>query len=65
MKLRVAVLSVGLAAFVLGCGSTKYVNDTRSQTTGQELVDLEKAHKDGIITEREYNQQKKKILNRK
>jgi hypothetical protein len=29
---------------------------------GQELSDLDKAYKDGIITEKEYNKAKKEIL---
>jgi hypothetical protein len=31
---------------------------------GQQLLDLEKSYKDGVITEREYNRLKKAIINK-
>ena len=34
----------------------------RQVTTGQELIDLDKAHKDGLITDKEYKKNKEKIL---
>jgi len=50
----------------VGCGSggskTTTVQETRTTTVGQELLDLEKAYKAGVISERQYNQQKQKIL---
>ena len=55
------VTSLGLS----GCGrkSTSKVETTTITTTlGQELVDLQQAHEKGIITEKEYNDLKKKVI---
>lgn len=59
----VIVLSTSLG----GCGGGGARTNVKatSTTVGQELMDLEKAYKDGIITEKEYHSQKKKILKRK
>jgi hypothetical protein len=35
---------------------------TVTTTLGQELQDLEKAYKDGIITEKEYDKAKKRLI---
>jgi hypothetical protein len=47
-------------------GGTKTTVQNRSQTydvtLGQQLLDLQKAYDAGIITEPEYNSQKKKLL---
>ena len=59
----IIVLMVGISFMGCGGGGAKVKQSTT--TVGQELVDLEKAYKDGIITEKQYNDQKKKILNRK
>ena len=55
------VTSLGLS----GCGrkSTSKVETTTITTTlGQELVDLQQAYEKGIITEKEYNDLKKKTM---
>ncbi len=53
------VTSLGLS----GCGrkSTATVKTT-SVTLGQELVDLQQAYEKGIISEKEYNDLKKKAM---
>ena len=68
MKTLRLILLAGLIAFaptLIGCGGGGAAVETRSTTKGQELMDLEKAYEDGIITEKEYNKQKKQILKRK
>lgn len=53
----VVTLSLGLTA----CGgSTTTVKQTETQ--GQQLLDLQEAYDKGVITEKEYNSTKKKIL---
>jgi len=53
----VVAMSLGLAA----CGgSTTTVQQTETQ--GQQLMDLKEAYDSGVITEKEYNETKKKIL---
>jgi hypothetical protein len=41
------------------------VAETSAQTLGQELIDLKKAYDMGIISEREYNETKQKIIEKK
>ena len=55
------VLSVGLTA---GCGGRKTTANVQTTTTtlGQELVDLQQAYEKGIISEKEYNDLKKKAM---
>ncbi len=65
-------LAVAGALTLSGClglhfgGGTKTTMQTRSQTynvtLGQQLIDLQKAYDAGIITEAQYNSQKKKLL---
>jgi len=52
------------AISLTGCGGGGATMEARSTTTGQELMDLDKAYKDGIITEKEYESKKKEIMKR-
>jgi DUF917 family protein len=54
-----------LGAGFIGCGGGGADIKTSNTTVGQELMDLEKAYKNNIITEKEYNKTKSKILKRK
>ena len=59
----VAVLFCGIA--IVGCGGgtdVKTETSSYSTTLGQELQDLENAYKKGIITEKEYNNAKKSLI---
>ena len=49
---------------IIGCGGggANVRQDTYSTTLGQELQDLDEAYKTGIITEKEYNQAKDKLI---
>jgi hypothetical protein len=52
----------------MACGGgtkTDVVSETSITTLGQELQDLDKAYKDGIITEKEYNKAKEKLIKKK
>ena len=61
MLLGSSVLAGVLSACSLGGGDETTVQ-TRSTTTGQELMDLKAAYDRGIITERQYEQQREKLL---
>ena len=65
-KLGVLIL-IGLMVVSLnlsGCGGKKQTveNTTTTTTLGQELVDLQQAYEKGIITEKQYNDLKKKAI---
>lgn len=53
-----------ITAMLIGCGGGGATVQASSTTQGQELVDLKKALDEGIITQQEYDSNKKKILNR-
>ena len=46
-------------------GEAKVKATTRTTTLGQELQDLDAAHRQGIITDEEYEKKKKELLDRK
>lgn len=47
-----------------GGGGAKVSTESHSTTIGQELLDLDKAYQNGLISEKEYNQARKKIMSR-
>lgn len=58
-----ALATTLLLAACSGGGSTvKSSNEVRATTTGQELLDLKAARDAGAITEDEYQEQRRKIL---
>ncbi|MDZ3822030.1 MAG: hypothetical protein U0S76_00335 [Pseudoxanthomonas sp.] len=60
-------LALALATSVAGCwgGGAEVRNSTRSTTVGQELIDLERAHGQGLLDQREYERQRRRILRRR
>lgn len=59
--LAVALGCLALAPAVLtGCGSTTKVQ--QSHSVGQQLQDLDKSYKDGVITQKEYERLKRRII---
>lgn len=62
---RVLVLSfaaafVGIGLAGCGGGGSEIVNN--SSTMGEELMDLKQAHESGVISDKEYERAKRKIL---
>jgi len=64
-------LAAAVAFFASGCSSsstdtssTETAVPSSTATTGQELIDLEKAHSSDIITQEEYDKKKEEILQR-
>jgi len=45
-----------------GGGGAKVESSVSTQTLGQQLIDLEKAYKEGVITEKEYKKAKEGLL---
>ncbi len=59
------LVALSLAMSVLsGCVSTRKVQATESASVGQQLQDLDKAYKDGIITQKEYERLKKSVISK-
>jgi hypothetical protein len=59
------LIGILLASFtVSGCGGRKQTTtvETTNTTLGQELIDLQQAYDKGIITEKQYNDLKKKAM---
>ncbi len=67
-RLRIVAMIAFSCLFAVsaGCGGggARVKAKTTTTTVGQELLDLDKAYKQGVISEREYNRAKKKILAR-
>jgi len=72
MKIFVLSLLIVSGAGLAGCcgspgeggkGGTAEVT-VKKHTTGQELIDLQKAHENGAIDDEEYEKQKEAILER-
>ena len=60
----VAMMTVA-ALFMTGCGGgteVKSEQSTYSTTLGQELQDLEDSYKKGIITQKQYEEAKEKLI---
>jgi len=61
---RIAVILIGIiisTASITACGGSKTVQNTNTQTYGQEMLDLKKAYDEGAMSEKEYNNAKKAI----
>jgi len=69
VRILALVLAVILCVAFVACGSGK--KETKAEpinvttTLGQELQDLDKAYKDGIITEKEYEKAKKALIEKR
>jgi hypothetical protein len=57
------MMMIGTLSFI-GCGGggAELRTQTYTKTLGRELMDLHDSYKKGIITEKEYNEAKKKLL---
>jgi len=70
IALAATLLFSGCFSLRLGGGSSKKMTtenktETTNVTLGQQLIDLKKAYDAGLISEREYNSQRKKLLSGK
>ena len=65
LRLRVFALSIAALAGCWGGGAdVRNSNINRSTTVGQELIDLQRAYDQGLISEREYERARRRILKR-
>lgn len=60
----IAIIVTIMVSGMAGCGGggAKLQSESYSTTLGQELKDLDDAYKKGIITEKEYETSKKKLI---
>ena len=58
------ICTIFLCATLISCGGggAKVESTVTTQTLGQQLIDLDKAYKEGVITEKEYNKAKKALM---
>ena len=61
-RIRLFTLMLLVTFSLTGCGGGGAKVETRTTTTGQELLDLDKAYKEGLLTEKEYDKKKKEIM---
>jgi uncharacterized membrane protein len=66
-RVAAAVVMLALVVSLAGCcGGSKTVEQTpvnvQTQTTGEQLTDLQKAYESGAINEQQYNKMKQDII---
>ena len=61
-RMRLFALMLLMTFSLTGCGGGGATMEARTTTTGQELLDLDKAYKAGLMTEKEYDKKKKEIM---
>jgi len=60
-KVILGATVIALALSLTACGGTNTTVE-QTETQGRQLMDLKEAYDKGVITEKEYNSTKKKIL---
>jgi len=68
-RVTAAFVMLALVASLAGCcGGSKTVEKTpvnvQTQTTGDQLIDLQKAYQSGAIDEKQYNKMKQEIIDK-
>ena len=61
-RLAILVLTVLTAGFTSGCFSSSEPPNKPQASVGQQLTDLDRAYREGIITEKEYQKLRKAII---
>jgi hypothetical protein len=65
---KIAVISVlllgGVALYGCGGGGAKMETTTTTVTLGKQLMDLDKAYKEGAVDEKQYKSSKKALLDK-
>lgn len=56
------LFAVALVTLFVGCSSTKVVRGPLEVTIGQQLIDLKEARDNGVLSAREYDSQRKRLI---
>ncbi len=59
---RSTLLVVCTAVVLAGCSSNRLLHAPVDVTIGQQLIDLKKAHAGGALSDREYAEQRRKLI---
>lgn len=57
-----SLLAVAFSAFLSSCFSSSKVNTKNEASVGRQLTELNMAHQQGIVTDKEYVRLKKRII---
>jgi hypothetical protein len=58
------IVTLNVLPVLSGCASRTRMEVSQSASVGQQLQDLEKSYKDGIISKKEYDRLKKALINK-
>lgn len=62
MNNRFALLAGLVGLSLTGCGGHDVVRPTVDVSIGQQLIDLKRAHEGGALSQREYERQRKTLI---
>ncbi|HAF54815.1 MAG TPA: hypothetical protein DCL01_06285 [Thauera sp.] len=62
MNTRLALLAGLLGLSLTGCGGHEVVRPTVDVSIGQQLIDLKRARESGALSQREYERQRKRLI---
>jgi hypothetical protein len=62
VKRTIGTAAVAAALVASGCGGNEVLQPTVSVSVGQQLIDLKKARDSGAMSERDYERQKKLLI---
>jgi hypothetical protein len=61
-RLRVIAAGALAALLISGCGGNEVIQPTVNVSLGQQLIDLKKARDSNALSERDYEREKKKLI---
>jgi hypothetical protein len=59
---KMPLAAVLAACLLYGCGSPKHTGPRVDVTIGQQLIELKEAHDVGALSDKEYDRQRKKLI---
>jgi hypothetical protein len=62
IKRSIGAAALAVTLITAGCGGNEVLQPTVSVSVGQQLIDLKKARDSGALSERDYERQKKQLI---